>query len=261
LASEYSTGRLHAGRIDTIGLDENGAPVIIEYKRRTDENIINQGLFYLDWLLDHKAEFEGLVQRTLHPGIVIDWESPRLVCIASDFTRYDEHAVRQIDRSIDLIRYRRFDRDLLLLEAVNSTFPESIETLTGVGPSGAAARSQIERTVSTSLSSASNRLKELFHDVQSFCLGLGEDVELRTTQQYFAFRRLKNFACVIVQPGAEKLLVTLKVDPATIQLEQGFSRDVTSIGHWGTGNLELTIKNLADFERSKSLISMSYNGS
>jgi hypothetical protein len=33
LASEYSTGPKHGGRIDTLGLDENGNPVIIEYKR------------------------------------------------------------------------------------------------------------------------------------------------------------------------------------------------------------------------------------
>jgi RecB family endonuclease NucS len=61
LASEYSTGKTHKGRIDTLGIDENGSPVIIEYKRALNENVINQGLFYLDWLLDHKAEFELLV--------------------------------------------------------------------------------------------------------------------------------------------------------------------------------------------------------
>ena len=54
LASEYSTGKRHAGRIDTLGIDENNSPVIIEYKRSINENVINQGLFYLDWLLDHK---------------------------------------------------------------------------------------------------------------------------------------------------------------------------------------------------------------
>src|SRR6516225_3418175 len=61
LASEYSTGKAHGGRIDTLGIDENGSPVIIEYKRALNENVINQGLFYLDWLLDHKAEFKLLV--------------------------------------------------------------------------------------------------------------------------------------------------------------------------------------------------------
>jgi RecB family endonuclease NucS len=48
-----STGKTHRGRIDSLGLDENGCPVIIESKRKLNENVINQGLFYLDWLLDH----------------------------------------------------------------------------------------------------------------------------------------------------------------------------------------------------------------
>ena len=56
LATEYTT--THGGRIDTLGLDENGCPVILEYKRASNENVINQGLFYLDWLMDHrKREF------------------------------------------------------------------------------------------------------------------------------------------------------------------------------------------------------------
>jgi RecB family endonuclease NucS len=49
LASEHSTGPVHGGRIDTLGLDEDGSPVIIEYKRAVNETVINQGLFYLDW--------------------------------------------------------------------------------------------------------------------------------------------------------------------------------------------------------------------
>ena len=40
LASEYSTGKKHAGRIDTLGIDENNSPVIIEYKRSLNEIVI-----------------------------------------------------------------------------------------------------------------------------------------------------------------------------------------------------------------------------
>ncbi|MFE4646091.1 transporter, partial [Streptomyces sp. NPDC056730] len=36
----------------SIGLDENGSPVIVEYKRGIDSGVINQGLFYLSWLMD-----------------------------------------------------------------------------------------------------------------------------------------------------------------------------------------------------------------
>src|ERR1035437_3613555 len=100
LASEYSTGKKHGGRIDSLGIDENGSPVIFEYKRTQNENVINQGLFYLDWMLDHRAEFEKLAdqQHGSLPNELVDWSSPRLVCVANDFNRYDEHAISQIDR-------------------------------------------------------------------------------------------------------------------------------------------------------------------
>lgn len=89
LATEYSTGAVHGGRIDTLGLDEDNSPVIIEYKRAVNENVINQGLYYLDWLLDHRKEFQWLAMEKLGPEAAqaVDWSAPRLLCIAGDFTR------------------------------------------------------------------------------------------------------------------------------------------------------------------------------
>lgn len=89
LASEYATGKTHGGRIDSLGIDENFSPVIIEYKRALNENVINQGLFYLDWLLDHKAEFTLLVMDKLGKEAAdkIVWNGTRLLCIAGDFTK------------------------------------------------------------------------------------------------------------------------------------------------------------------------------
>ncbi len=57
----------------------------------------------------------------------VDWSAPRLLCIAGDFTRYDEHAVKQIARNIELIRYRRFGEDLLMLELVHA--PKTISVM------------------------------------------------------------------------------------------------------------------------------------
>lgn len=50
----------------------------------------------------------------------VDWSSPRLICIAGDFTKYDEHAIRQMNRNIALSRYRKFDHDLLLLDLLTA---------------------------------------------------------------------------------------------------------------------------------------------
>lgn len=41
LASECSTGERHSRRIDTLGIDRAGRPVVVEYRRRRDENVIN----------------------------------------------------------------------------------------------------------------------------------------------------------------------------------------------------------------------------
>src|SRR5205085_7367348 len=124
LASEYVT---EGGRMDTLGIDENGTPVIIEYKRSSNENVINQGLFYLNWLMGHRKDFEWLVLERFGKDEAqkVDWSGPRLICIAGDFTKYDEHAVRQMDRNIDLIRYRKFEGDLLLLEQLTATTARS----------------------------------------------------------------------------------------------------------------------------------------
>ena len=92
LKSEYVISN---GRMDSIGIDENNSPVIFEYKRSSSENVINQGLFYLDWLLDHKADFKLLVIEKYGMSVAdqIDWSVPCVICIANDFTRYDVHAV------------------------------------------------------------------------------------------------------------------------------------------------------------------------
>lgn len=127
LASEYSTGRKHAGRIDSLGLDENSSPVIFEYKRATTENVINRGLFYLDWLLDHRAEFQLLVPERLGAAKAdaIDWRNPRLICVANGYTRYGEYAVQQIDRNIEVIRYCDFEGELLAFGLITTAKLES----------------------------------------------------------------------------------------------------------------------------------------
>jgi predicted transport protein len=261
LASEQRTT---SGRIDTLGIDENGSPVIIEYKRASNENVINQGLFYLDWLMDHRRDFEWLVMERFGKdhAAKVEWSSPRLICIAGDFTRYDEHAVKQISRNIELVRYRRFD-DLLLLDLVTTTagIGPQIERKASDkeatrSPQGSAASKY--KTVTASLADADTTLTDLFEATRSFLRALGDDVQERTLKNYFAFTRLKNFACIEIKPSARKLLVYLKVDPASIDLRPGFTRDVSNIGHFGTGDLEVTLAQIEDLERSKALLQQSY---
>lgn len=269
LASEFSTGPRHGGRIDTLGIDENGSPVIIEYKRATNENVINQGLFYLDWLMDHQGEFTLMVMSKLGQdrADAIEWTSPRLLCIAGDFTRYDEHAVQQINRNIELIRYRRYGDGLLLFELVNRTTAHISDVSQPTNGTGSQPTNETgkrrgrDKTVSDYLAQASEEITDRYEALKAFLQALGDDVEIKTLKNYFAFRRLKNFACVEIHNRTGNLLVYVKINPDEVVLEPGFTRDVRQIGHFGTGDLEIVISSDADLEKAKPLLERSYEAS
>jgi predicted transport protein len=260
LASEFITS--NGGRIDTLGLDENGCPVILEYKRALNENVINQGLFYLDWLMDHRKDFQWLVLEKLGKDVAdtVDWSAPRLICIAGDFNRYDDHAVRQIQRNIELIRYRRFGPDLLLLDLLAATSAKAAPAVAvgTPGVEGAAAASGKYKTISAVMEDLDAAMMDRLEALRAALLALGDDVQEATLRFYIAFKRIKNFACVEFRPTAAKILVFVKVDPASVTLEPGFTRDVAAIGHFGTGDLEITLTKSEDLERAMPLIKRSY---
>ncbi|MFJ3620642.1 DUF5655 domain-containing protein [Streptomyces iakyrus] len=249
LASEYSTGSVHCGRIDSLGLDENGAPVVVEYKRGVDSGVINQGLFYLGWLMDHRAEFQHLVRDRLGgtAAAQVLWSAPRLICVAGDFTRYDVHAVREHRRTIDLVRYRFFGKDLIGLETVASVSAR------------ASAANRVRRRAAglPPVRGRSAALAEVADAVDEVLLGLGDGVSWVQRKQYRAYQRLRNFACVC-PPQKSKLLVYLKADPRDVDLVPGFTRDVTELGHHGTGDLEVQLRSERDVERAVDLFRASY---
>ncbi|WP_068787148.1 DUF5655 domain-containing protein [Paenibacillus phocaensis] len=258
LATEYSTGKRHGGRIDTLGIDENSSPVIIEFKRATNENVINQGLYYLDWLMDHQGEFTLLVQKKfgVPDAEAINWGAPRLLCIAGGFTKYDEHAVQQINRNIELYTYKKYGEELLLLDLVNATSANQPQD--PVVPVSGGAPSNSYKTVSDYLSQANAELTDRYEELKAFILALGDDVQMNVLKDYIAFKRIKNFACVEIHPQKKSITVFVKVDPDSVPLEPGFTRNVRNIGHYGTGDLEIVITREEQLEEAKALIQQSY---
>jgi predicted transport protein len=257
LDSEFTTSN---GRIDTLGLDENGCPVILEYKRASNENVINQGLFYLDWLMDHRKEFQWLVMEKLgkKDAEAVDWTAPRLICIAGDFNRYDDHAVKQIQRNIELIRYRRFSTDLLMLDLLAAT---SVKGTPAIGATIGSGMPGKYKTISVVIEDLDEAMKDRFEALRAYLLALGDDVQETMLRFYIAFKRIKNFACVEFRPTTGKILVFVKVDPASVPLEAGFTRDVSNVGHFGTGNLEITLSKPSDLDRAMPLLKRSYDDS
>lgn len=260
VASEYPTGKTHAGRIDTLGLDENHCPVILEYKRSTGENVINQGLFYLDWLMDHQAEFKLLVLDHFGKPVAdaIDWSAPRLICIAADFTKYDGHAVQQINRNIELIRYRRFGDDLLLLELANAVSAAPVGKVGPVAVIKPAKGVTTDKTISQWLADLPPSVAVIFGELETHLLSLGDDVQRKDLKLYIAFKRIRNFVTVVFQNKVLRLYLNL--NPDKVPHHENFTRDVRAVGHWGTGDLEIMITSLEDLEKAKPYLLAAYVG-
>lgn len=261
LASEYT---ITDGRIDTLGIDENGCPVVIEYKRHSNENIINQGLFYLDWLMNHRDSFKILTLDRLgkEAADMVDWSVPRLVCIAADFNKYDESAVKQMSRNIDLIRYRLFGEDLLMLDhiATSTGSAQQSNNLQSDGVKHYPPKSN-KVSVTEQLKSADGELTKLYEDFLDFINSIGDDIQSRQLQMYIAFVRLRNFVCLEVRKQRGVILLYLSLDPNDIQFEEGFTRDMRGIGHYGTGDVEVIISSRESLEKAKPLIKAAYDKS
>lgn len=68
----------------------------------------------------------------------------------------------------------------------------------------------------------------------------------------------RNFACLWTV--TKEISIWLPLDTKKETLEEGFSRDVTDIGHWGTGDLEVSFRDRAGLEKAKPLILKAYQG-
>lgn len=149
LANEFLIGDQR--RIDTIGIDQHGSPVVIEYKVGQDSGVINQALFYTAWINSNRPVFEALVSQRIHPSPKINWTGLRAICIAKSFSSYDVLALEQMNTNIDLMTYQMHDLGVLSLSVVGTrrkpdyrhellpdtpkrrlTLPERLETLPSV---------------------------------------------------------------------------------------------------------------------------------
>lgn len=248
LASEY---RIDNGRMDSIGIDENNCPVIFEYKCHTNENVINQGLFYLNWLLEHKADFKLLVLEKLGKEIAdsIDWSVPRVICIAGDFNKYDEEAIKQINRNVSLIRYKYYGKDLLLFELLNAN------TVAPIVMEQAEKKQTNGKTFLQQYESAPQKFRKIYDELRDFALSIGDDVSESTLKLYSAFKKIKNFCTLEIYQT--KILLNLKLSPDDFKLGDEL-RDIRSIGHWGSGDLQLIITSDRQLNLAKDLIHRAY---
>jgi len=254
LATEYCSAD-RTIRIDTLAVDSSGAPVIIEYKKTRDDNVITQVLSYLYWLKTQDSSFfERLVEKKLGreqaKALPIDWKHPRVLCIAGQFSRNDINAVKVIPGvRIELYCYRYYDGDLFSLEP---EIPTEIKVSAPATPLAVEA-SRDEVTAETLLAKASEETRQMFLDLHGRIMALDENISERTTKSYLAYRITKNFAEIHIQ----KKQLMLYLRPLNYADPRGWVEQVPDSFGW-VMNRRVYLRAPEDIDYVMELVEKSY---
>jgi predicted transport protein len=266
IASEVSTGEIHRGRIDTLALSEENNPVIIEYKKMRSPELFTQSFFYLGWLRDHKGDFEVLVRKALGGSVEVDWSDVRVICLARDYSKYERVAIREMGGNIELWQYRLFANCSFYLEEIHRrTRATALPTdangdkdpiMVAAGKKAALTRATSTYTFQERIAGKPAKIVELAQKIREYIAGLDAAIEEAPKKLYVAYKTSQNIVCMEIQK--QQILLYLKLDPRKIPNLPQNGRDVTDIGHFGTGDFELTVKSDEDFEIAKPFIELAY---
>lgn len=269
IATEFPTGTTHAGRIDTLAISEDGNPVILEYKKVESSELLNQGLYYLNWIMDHRGDFQVAANRALGGQVDIDWNDVRVICLAPGYKKYDLHAAQVMGASIELWQYRLYDDGSFYLEEIfrrasmatiaggSDSSHEKNPVMIAAGKKAAITRATGVYSVDDHFAKAADELRPVVDQIRDFLLSLDDSVEEVPKKQYIAYKTTQNFVCLDFRQS--KIYLYLKLNTSEIEQIPENGRDVADIGHYGTGDFELTIRSIEDAHEAEAWIRRAFD--
>jgi predicted transport protein len=254
-------------RIDTLAFDKDSKGfVIIEYKKERNISVVDQGMAYLNLMLNNKADFileyndrfagSDTLKRT-----DVDWSQSRVLFVSPEFTKYQQYAIGFKDFGIQLWEIHKYKNGIVTFNEIKS--PVKKESITTVVRSNAVARRVSEEikvyTEDDLLNAVDDNVKELYTDLKSAILRLGKDIEVRPKKFYVAFRRRQGFVGIIFLKS--KLKAYLNIDYPDIKDPLKKARDVKEVGHYSRGNTEVTIREPSEISYILTFIKQAYEKS
>src|SRR5207302_9200577 len=129
----------------------------------------------------------------------VDWTQSRIIFVAPEFTRYQQHAIGFKDLGIQLWEVHKYDNGLLVFNEIKSHSTK--EPITTIAKNNAIAKKVTEEikvyTEEDHLESVDDKVKDLYSELKSAILNLGKDIEVRPKKKYVAFRRKQAFVSFI----------------------------------------------------------------
>ena len=255
LVHKFNFADEYSGEMDTLGIDYEGNPVIIEYKLDKNRGVLSQVLFYMDWLVNHKGDFEITAKKVLGNDLEIKWDNPKMYVIAREFDRYDKYAVNQIPYDTYLYKYMYYENSDLLLEKINVAENKKYYVGNKIDNSNNDENKYIRKEYDFNyhLSYGNDDIKKLLNALNEEIMNISDEIEVRYTQVYIAYRTTRNFA--EIQVNKNSIIIYLM----TINYEDPENK-VTDLpkSYNYVLNKKLVINSIDDLEYAMKIITKSY---
>lgn len=255
IRSEFS---IKNSRIDTLAFDpEAQAFVIIEYKRQQNSSVVDQGISYLNLMLEYKADFiveYNEKQKVPLKRNDVDWSQSKVIFVSPAFNDFQIQATNFKDLPIELWEVNRFNNDIITLNIINkSKSAPNIKAVSNEKREEFSILKEIKvYQESDHLSDKSDFIQELYEDFKQGILNLDPDIEINTRKLYIAFKKDRNIADIRIQQKNLKIWINLPY--GELDDPKNLAKNVSNTGHWGNGDYEITIESTQYLEYIMSLI-------
>ena len=255
IRSEFS---IKNSRIDTLAFDpEAQAFVIIEYKRQQNSSVVDQGISYLNLMLEYKADFiveYNEKQKFPLKRNDVDWSQSKVIFVSPAFNDFQIQSTNFKNLPIELWEVNRFDNDIITLNIINkSKSAPNIKAVSNEKREEFSILKEIKvYQESDHLSDKSDFIQELYEDFKQGILNLDPDIEINTRKLYIAFKKDRNIADIRIQQKNLKIWINLPY--GELDDPKNLAKNVSNTGHWGNGDYEITIESTQYLEYIMSLI-------
>ena len=245
-------------RIDTLAFDEvTKAFIIVEYKRDKNISVIDQGFTYLGLMLENKADFIVEYNEQLKQNLKrdqVDWSQTRVVFVSPSFTDFQVEATNFKDIAIELWEVKQYSNNTVAITQLKKS--KSAESIKPLAQKNKAFKEVVEQiqvyTEEHHLETASPEMSELYEKFRNAILNLSDGINLVPQKFYLAFKKEKsNIACMELQK--KRIKIWLGAKAGTLDDPKRLAIDVSSTGHYGTGDYEVRVDSDADLEYIMSL--------
>lgn len=261
IASQFSVENF---RIDTLAFNkESNSFVIIEYKKGSNFSVIDQGIAYLQAMLNQRDKFLVEYNEATNSSLRrqdMDWSQSKIIFIAEAFNAYQQSAIGFQNLPIELWEIKFFEDNIISYNRLMSSQKRQSTSFLAENDKTKELLKEIKSfVIEDHLKGKSEKIKELFYILQEKIKGLGSDVREEPQKYYIAYKTNTNFVDVEIQQGALKLWLNMK--KGTLQDPKSLARDVSDIGVGGNGDYEIKIPDDASVPYIFGLIEQAYQKS